>query len=371
MSEKMKISELPDEELERLERRELLPGAQSLERVRARFDRRTGRRRYALRLVWVAAALLLLSAGVVTAYQRWGLTKPEEYEGPAIYVEEEQQYPREELPQSEAEWTARAEEMLALVGVTDYDAGTITVREVVDQRYDRRELEVSFKRGESEIAGVTFDGESGALLHISTLETREGDGAYDSYEAASARALEFYQKLPVPQGYELRGGERYDDWYWSFDFCKKVREDIWSYHECVRIGINPMTGDFGLLNVFNTPLLDDHQEGETELTEERADELARAVLAEQAPGRNYQLVKAERGVVKPNYESVYGFAWGPETTGAGSETQEAEVRGYRDSDVTRLAYEMYYENPESEFADSVMIGVDLYTGAILCISMTR
>ena len=32
---------------------------------------------------------------------------------------------------------------------------------------------------------------------------------------------------------------------------------------------------------------------------------------------------------------------------------------------------MYYENPESEFADSVMIGVDLYTGAILCISMTR
>ena len=84
MSEKMRISELPDEELERLERRELLPGAQSLERVRARFDRRTGRRRYVLRLVWVAAALLLLSAGVVTAYQRWGLTKPEEYEGPAI-----------------------------------------------------------------------------------------------------------------------------------------------------------------------------------------------------------------------------------------------------------------------------------------------
>ena len=89
-------------------------------------------------------------------------------------------------------------------------------------KHDRRELEVSFKRGESEIAGVTFDGESGALLHISTLETREGDGAYDSYEAASARALEFYQKLPVPQGYELRGGERYDDWYWSFDFCKKM-----------------------------------------------------------------------------------------------------------------------------------------------------
>lgn len=374
------ILQFSETELDYILKNTTAPERGSRDRIKKRLKQKisSGHRSRIIPILAAILVLAALSAGVVATYQKWGLQKPETYQGDTIYVEDTQHYQQGEIiPESDAEWITRAEQILAAVDITDYDKETITVNSVVDQQYDRKELEVLFKRGKNEIATVRFHQDTGNLLGISTLDMREGDGKYGNYETASARALEFYQRLPVPQGYELRDGERYDDWYWNFNFCRKVADNLWSYYECVRIGINPQTGAFASLNVFDTPLLDDHAEGETEISSTQADEIARRTLEKKFPAKQYELESAERVVVKPNYLFLEWIGSEEETQDEKKQphteigTAENNMIHYRDSEVTRLAYQMTYRNPNSDFTDKIRLDIDLYTGELIGGDMTK
>ena len=70
--------------------------------------------------------------------------------------------------------------------------------------------------------------------------------------------------------------EKYDEQYWTYDFCREVEPGLYSWYECVRISINPVSGELEGCHVFYVPLLDDHQEGDQPLTEAQALDVVRA-----------------------------------------------------------------------------------------------
>lgn len=354
------LADLTQEELGVLEQGELNWEAGELERLKARFHRKTEscRRRPRWPVAVLAAALLLGMAAAGTAlYQRWRLPAPETYQGDMWKVTGEREYIASTpdpavsiVPLSDGDFLRRASEILRSVDLTEIDESRMTVMRRQNEQYDRREVEVRYPRAEEE-ASVTFHEESGELLQLTCFQDHSSQGLYDSYELASGRAEELYCRLPVAQGYVLRGDWQFDEEAWSFDFSREVRKGIYSDYETVRITVNPQNGQLVLANVFCTPLLDDHEEGEKELTASQAEVPAREVLESRWPEKSYVLESAEVRVVQPNY-------WFTE--------YEDSPENRRFSKVTRLAWVLTYANPEETlFADKIMVHVDLYTGEIL------
>lgn len=309
--------------------------------------------------VLIAACLALIAAisGVgYAAYQKWSLPKPESYEPGEMgnldihsetdYTGEVLENPEHTEPLTDEYFISEAVEILNTVGLTEVDTDAMTVSRQEHMYWDREEAEVYFTDAEP-TTSVTFDADSGQFLNLTGIEWSEEEGqACETKEEAEALAKEFYELLPVPQGYVLRSCTEYDEQYWSYEFCREVLEGIYSSYECVRIGLNPKTGKLNLCNVFYTPLLDDHEPGDEPLSQEDAETIA--LSCDQLDLSKHTLREAGVYPVLPNWAF----------------TEHAGIN-HKASKVTRLGWVLTYENTDSEFADVVMINIDYYTGEIL------
>lgn len=321
-----------------------------------------------LRAVILAAACVAVLAALGTAgygiYQQWRLPKPEKYtseDGQGIYqVHETATLEVPETlnaavaePLSDEYFTAKAAELLKLVGLETSIAENATVTRCENLYWAREEVEVSFPQADRGPATVNFDAEDGTLLHLFDVDWKAEDAhPCKTKEEAEAVAAYYYDLLPLPRGYVLRSCEEYDENYWSFDFNREVQEGLFSSYETVRIAIDPQTGKLNGCVVFHVPLLDDHAEGAVPLTQEQAEQLVFAdnrTLAE----RPYELERAAVEVVLPNWFF----------------TEDSDIN-LRASKVTRLAWVLVYRETESEFDCKVMYYIDYYTGEILGGDMT-
>ena len=315
-------------------------------------------------VVLVAACLGLIAAisGVgYAAYQKWRLPVPESYEPGEmgnLNIHSETDYtgevvgnPEDAKPLTDEYFISKAVEILSSVGLTEVDTDAMTVSRQEHMYWDREEAEVYFVEAEP-ATRVTFDGDTGQFLNLTGIEWSEEAGqACETKEEAEALAKEYYELLPVAQGYVLQSCTEYDEQYWSYDFCREVLEGIYSSYECVRIGLNPKTGKLNLCNVFYTPLLDDHEPGDEPLTQAEAEAIA--LNCEHVNLGKYTLQEADVNVVLPNWAF----------------TEYAGINN-KASKVTRLSWVLTYENTDSEFADIVTINIDYYTGEILGGDMT-
>jgi len=324
------------------------------------------------------SALAALAVGGNAAYKAWSLPEPTTYEpaddGSIYEVTSSTKYTSEilEEPSSESEAAPSSEpqtptdqemitsavKILEIVGLSDVSTDSMKVSRQTDLSYGREEVAVTFTQSEVH-TDFTFLASTGKLLHMSSIDFVGVTGVDPAKElSAEQMARYYYSILPVEQGYDLIDHVEYDDEYYSYDFCRKVSDDLYNAYEMVRIGINPQTGRLCGVNVFCFPLLDDHQEGDVALTKEDAlavlaasDKTARLVSADTC----YELQSAEIRIVLPNW--VF------------SEQDDGNInRQY--SEITRYAWSLTFENPTSEFADEVYVYVDLYTGEILGGDMT-
>ena len=332
----------------------------------------TPRRRQLLRRVVLAAACIALIAalaiGGYAAYQKWSLPDPEPLvpdENGGFYEEHtrmEYTVPPTAAPDSGApETTAepasllsdealmlRSLEILQQAGLEGVRPETMTVIRQKHLYWDREESVVSFLYNGLQTS-VTFDAETGVFLGMSGIDwVLEDVRACETRAEADALARRYYESLPVEQGYVLRGCEQYDEQFWSYDFCREVEPGLLSDYECVRISINPVSGQLIGTTVFYVPLLDDHAPGDVPLTQSEAEAIAEARLGETLQN-GYVLRSAERKVCLPNWNF----------------SDKDTALFAKAADVTRLCWYLTYENPESEYSDQIFLMIDYYTGEIL------
>lgn len=317
-------------------------------------------RRALLAAACVALTVALLTAGYA-AYEKWKLPEPQPYvpdaQGGNISVHAESVYPvptdvsdldtafsETEEPLSDEYFLLRAREILAQAGLEDMDGGIAKVLRQTHLYWNREEVEVGCTCGGKPVS-VTFDAENGVFLGMSGIEWVLSDTAACATQAeADALAQRYYESLPVEQGYVMTACEKYDEQYWSYDFCREVEPGLYSWYECVRIAVNPVSGRLEGCRVFYVPLLDDHEPGDVPLTEEEALETVRA--------RGFDVdscksVTVKKVVGKPNWMF----------------TEHTAVH-LRASEVTRLCWEVTCDN-SGEFASVTTVLVDYYTGEIL------
>lgn len=361
--------------------RSVQPDEAVLEDILGRVQK-TGKPRRSRKLgqVLAAAACLAIAAalslGGFAAYERWRLPKPEVYEptpnGGVLDIHSTEVYtapvetgtdqetaqneqpdstsqPAPESGYSDSFFMTRAAEVLEQAGLTDVDQSRMTVTRQENLFWSREEAAVVYDLDDCRTE-VTFDAKSGYLVHISSIdwdETRE-EAVCKTLQEAIDLARVYYEALPVPQGYTYTGCTEYDEQYWSLEFCHELENGLVNQYEMVRIALNPITGRLEGLNVFNVPLLDDHGPDDIPLTQAEAE-----AAAENCPSVNLEgkvLRSAEIQIVLPNWWFTDYFS---------------DAGNARASDVTRLAWSLVYENPDSWYADELWIDVDLYTGEIL------
>lgn len=327
------------------------------------------------RAVLLAAILALLTAASVIAgrmVQKWSLPKPESYqpnENGGIYdVHTTTEYPdtvqSAESASAQADATstpdepvsaapddaaliASAKEILLAAGLDDVDTSAADVVRQTHLRYDREEAEVVFTNSKPQTT-VKFSADTGTLLSLSAFSDEALPDAplYQTDEAAEAMARHYYELLPVQQGYYVTAVSKYDEISWSYDFCRQVTDGIYNPYECVRICINRYTGRLELCNVFNFPLLDDHDADDVPLTQDAAIQAAKTQSGMSMEG--YTLRDAHIGCVLPNWSFT--------------EHAQADLKAAK---VSRLAWVLEYEDEQSEFADIVTFHIDCYTGELL------
>ena len=314
----------------------------------------------------VVAAVALLSTLGYAAYQRWFLPAPETYDlgNNGVYDEHERKdytlsgtdspsqtdgAPEEtDLgPLSDEALIQKGLEILNQVGMLDVHPEQLTVVRQENLYWAREEAEIRFDQGDIRTS-VKFDATTGRFLGMSGIDWQiSSNAACDSDEDAEAFATKYYEALPVEQGYQLTHVEQYDEQYWSYDFCREVEPGVYNQYEMVRIAINPVSGRLISCTVFYVPLLDDHEPGQERLTQEEAEQVVQNSLPELLDGKN--LIQAEVVIGLPNWNFTE-YQAGP---------------NHRASNVTRWAWQLTYERPNSEFADVVTLLVDCYTGEIL------
>lgn len=234
-------------------------------------------------------------------------------------------------PLTDEYFVDKAVELLKQLGRDDVDTGAASVTRQRDEAYDREEVTVTFPETENGVE-LTFHARSGDFLRLSDLDF-DGSGMDFAY-GPEELAKEYYALLPVPQDYQITYWTTYGEMIYSYDFCREVMDGVFSAYECVRIGVNPVSGRLCMVNVFNVPLLDDHKPGDEPITQAQAEKIARKVRTLE----DYELESVEVEVVCPN------------------NTMEPARR------FTRLAWVLTYDGPSEEFADEVRIYVDYYTG---------
>lgn len=341
------------------------PGQETAQKMlqNIRAFRRPAPRRFGLRRALTAAACVAVVAALSLAglagYERWVLPKPETYtpspEGGSweIHSQTEETAPvtGETAPEmyTDAWFLTRAAELLKQAGLGDVDTDRMTVKWQKDLGWDREEVEITYPDSDVPTT-VRFDAESGYLLHLSSIDMVQvpETAVCETLEEAIELARAYYERLPVPQGYVYTDCTEYDDQYWSLEFCREVSEGLYNPYEMVRIGLNPVSGRLVGLNVFYVPLLDDHGPGDEPLTREQAEAAVEACGKVHLEGKVQR--SADISVVLPNWFFT---------------DYMADSVNAKASDVTRLAWVLVYEDPDSEFADAACVYVDLYTGEIL------
>ena len=329
----------------------------------------------AARRTFLIAACLALLAALSTAgyaaYQRWSLPKPERYEsiGKWGYLDEHRrtQYTTPTLPDvtvpastepvsvdtpiTDEGFMLRAMQILENAGMKDVAPESMTVVRQKNLYWDREEAEVSFIHREL-MVNIKMDAGTGSLISMYGLEFVLPDGTpCSSREQADALAESCYESLPVPQGYKLHYVEKYDTNFWSYDFCREVLPGLFSEYECVRVSINPEKGLLTGCTVFSVPLLDDHEPGDEQLTQEQA--AAAAMANDQfnymhGMEDGWTMSSAEITVCMPNWEYT---SW-------------LDVRN-KASKVSRLCWLLTYERESGPYDMKKTVMVDLYTGEIL------
>ena len=320
--------------------------------------------RFAATLAACIALVALISAVGYAAYQKWFLPAPETYTPPEnggiIEVHERNTYdpPKETdtydptqqtdapVSHSDQDFLQRALAVFRQAGLPIDGVESMTAVRQKNLYWDREEVNVLFDQGDLKCS-VKFDAQDGVFIGMSGIDWVLDDAQACQTDAeAEALARSYYEALPVAQGYILHGVEKYDEQFYSYDFCREVAPELYSSYECVRISINPVSGRLTGCTVFYVPLLDDHEPGEQPLTQADAEAAAQACTELSLDG--YVLRSAEQTVCLPNWIFT------------GQETVYAKA-----SSVTRLCWRLIYERPNSEFADMVYVMVDLYTGEIL------
>ncbi len=351
------------------------PPADAEDRIWQRIAEQAGQSRShqkhpALRRAALIAASLALLAGLLTVgyatFIKWRLPEPKPYvpdeSNGNIQIHAESTYsipsgtsaPNTEgtgeasteaaAPLSDEFFLNRALEILREAGVGDVDQTTVAVRRQKHLAWNREEVEVACSQKDTPIS-VTFDAERGVFLGMSGIDwVLSGTEACSTQAEADALARRYYEALPVSQGYQMASCEKYDEQFWSYDFCREVEPGLYSWYECVRISINPVSGRLTGCRVFFVPLLDDHQPEDVPLTEEEAKQLVEEKLPFVG---GYKLVSVQKVVALPNWFF--------------SETDSIDLQY---ASVSRLAWKLTYDN-SGEFADKILVNVDLYTGEIL------
>lgn len=338
--------------------------ARILERLRAEKKRpRVGRR------VLLAAACVALTAALTVtgfaAYEKWHLPAPEPYEpgNQGIRdVHETQVYGSEALETvpstssgqpdaalTDADFLHLAKNLLEAVGLTDVSTEQMTVSHLTALLYDREEVEVKFDndRWNTEARFTAKDGQLVSFFSIDSAQQNTNAAAV-SDEAAEALAKKYYESLPVPQGYAIIDREIYDEQYYSYSFAREVADGVYNPYELVRVSVNPVTGRLTGCNVFYFPLLDDHTADDVPLTQAQAEQVAHACETIGLDDYGYVLTGAKQEIVLPNWFFTGGYS--------------ADLRY---SEVSRYAWVLNYEIPNSEFATGLTVYVDLYTGELL------
>lgn len=343
----------------------ILPDAETEERmlrsIKARAENTPQSKRPVLRrgilIAACVAALAAVSAVGVAAYLKWSLPEPKTYpaENGFYDVHTTETYLQEDIPAEPAGETSdeafvqKAVALLQMLGLTDADTSRMTVTRQKHMGWDREETVVSFQGNDGAVT-ATFDAQSGYLIGLSDIqwEFDAQEPVCKTEEEAYALAASLYEMLPVPQGYAYYGCTKYDEQFWTYEFCNEPLKGFFNAYEMVRLSVNPVTGKLANLVVFYVPLLDDHEEGDVPLTQAQAE----TVL--QSAGRtpeHMELTGAEVKIVLPNWLFTDKFP-----------TDGDAVH----SDVTRLAWVLTYESRGVEEFDSMTeIYVDYYTGEIL------
>ena len=310
----------------------------------------------------ITALLAALSMAGYAAYQRWILPVPETYvpnESGGIYAVQDRivydnsewtdqaHSPADEEQSADAALLARALEILEQAGVETVSPERMTLTRQENLYWGREEAEILFDQGDIRTS-VKFNAETGKFLGLSGIDWQlEGSTACATRAEADALARQYYEALPVEQGYQLIDCEEYDAQYWSYDFCREVEPGVFNQYEMVRISINPISGRLTGCVVFYVPLLDDHEPGQERISREEAEQIARACPFVDLEG--YTLRSAEVGIGIPNWNfTAYGS--GP---------------NHRASDVSRWAWTLIFEKPNGAFTDRILILTDCYTGEIL------
>lgn len=329
--------------------------------------RNTMKRKPVWRTILIAAAitaiLAALTAGGYAAVKKWSLPAPETYaptQNGSVDVHDTVIYREEDLESSgtaagtEAEMPSvpsdtdlirKAITLLQTLGMENVKSEEMTVTHQTQNWYPREETEIRFERDEIRTS-ITYNSETGKFLKLDGFDSAmlPGESCADE-DAAAACARSFYEKLPVEQGYVLTPMvEKYDDDLWMYEFCREVEPGLYNDYEMVRLTINPETGRLVMVNVFFFPLLDDHGE-EPALTEEEA--IARVEARFNVSG--FRLVDVTKRIVLPNW-------WWDEAN------QGEHLRFAR---VTRWAWVIRYQAPNSMYTYDDAFYVDLYTGEIL------
>ena len=329
----------------------------------------------------VIAALALLATGGYAAYRHWRLPEPEPYT-PAdggIYREHDRnEYtvanteialpteptavgtadsdspdPAGTEPVSDEVLIQKGLAILNQVGMLDVRPEQLTVVRQENLYWGREEAEIRFNQGEIRTS-VKFNADTGRFLGMSGIDWQlDGAVACATDAEAGALARRYYEALPVEQGYVVSHVEKYDGQYWSYDFSREVEPGVCNQYETVRVAINPVSGRLTGCTVFYVPLLDDHEPGQEQITQEQAEQIARDCPRLDLEGMT--LTKAEIVIVLPNWNY----------------TEYQNNPNRRASDVTRWAWALTYETPNSEFADMVILFVDCWTGEILGGDATR
>ena len=310
----------------------------------------------------VIAALAMLSVAGYAAYQRWFLPAPETYEpgNNGIYREHgRSDYDLADIesrattddpgdaPLTDEAFILKGLEILNEVGMPDVRPEQLTVVRQENLYWGREEAEVLFDN-EGVRTSVRFNAETGRFLGMSGIDWQlEGAAACGSDEEAAALARRCYAALPVEQGYTMTHVEKYDAQYWSYDFSREVEPGVFNEYETVRVAINPVSGRLTGCTVFYVPLLDDHEPGQEKIGAQEAEQIVQSALPALLDGMT--LTKAEVVIGLPNWNY----------------TAYQNEPNRRASDVTRWAWELTYETPNSEFADVVVLLVDCYTGELL------
>ena len=222
-------------------------------------------------------------------------------------------------------------QMLDMDGIAEAQSYVVHIQE-------SGKAEIYFTEKEN-VACVKLDEQTGELYGISCMDWMMDGTACTAYAEVETLAKQYYEMLPLPQGYVLTEDYEFNEQWWDFRFEREVLKGIYSIYESVTIGINPQTGRLRQCQVQSVPLSDDGS-GNTPLTEQEAETLARAKLKN--PDK-YQTKSCVIEVVQQEWND----------------------------DFTRLSWRITFENPNSEYPDIVTIYVDYYTGKILIESSTQ